>query len=417
MSGFSFVAALLSLAAIFGFINNRFLRLPASTGVLLIALIVSILLLAVDPLVTGHPLGETARHVLGTMDLPGALMNGALAFLLFAGALHVDIQELWSRKWTVGLLATTGVLLAVSILGGTMWLVFRVVGHPLPFIWCLVLGSILAPTDPVSVVGLLKRLGLPTGLRTIFAGESLFNDGVGVVVFGALLGIATGGAGMISGAAIATTFLTEAVGGSLLGLVTGWVALWMMRRLDDVDLELLISLALATGTYSLAQALHLSGPIAVVVAGLAMGSNRGRNAMSEATHRHVMTFWSLIDELLNTLLFLLIGVEIVAVPLGWSALGAAALAIPLALAARAVSIFVPSQIFRLKETASFGPMALLTWGGLRGGISVALALNLPEGEVKSVLLPVCYAVVIFSVVVQGLTMPAVVRRVLPNLGS
>jgi CPA1 family monovalent cation:H+ antiporter len=414
MSGFGFAALLLTLAAVFGFINNRFLRLPASTGVLLIALIVSVIMLAIDPLITGYGLGETARRVLGMMDLPSTLMNGALAFLLFAGALHVDIQTLWRQRWTVGILATAGVLIAVALFGSVMWLVFHALGLLIPYIWCLVLGAIIAPTDPVSVVGLLKRLGMPQGLRTIFAGESLFNDGVGVVVFGALLGVATGSDGMLSGMSVAATFLTEAVGGSLLGLATGWVALWMMRRVEDVNLELMISLALATGTYSLAQALHLSGPIAVVLSGLVMGSDFGRTAMSEAAHRHVMSFWELIDELLNTLLFLLIGVEIVAVPLGWPAWGAAMLAVPLALCSRALSVFIPSQIFRLSKTKGLAPVALLSWGGLRGGITVALALNLPEGAVRASLLPACYAVVIFSVVVQGLTMPALLRRIMPN---
>ncbi len=400
---------LLTLAAIFGLINRFSFRLPNSTGVLVIALIVALATIFVSWLFPAWNLRQFPQQLLGAVNLPAALMNGALSFLLFAGSLYVDLGELWNSKWNVLALATLGVVIAVSLLSAGLWLVFEAVGRPVSVPWCVVLGTILAPTDPVSVVGLLKRLGLPPRLQAIFAGESLFNDGVAVVVFGVALGIATG-QGEVSFAGIAKTFLVQAVGGGVFGLATGWMALAMMRRIDDYNLELTISLALATGAYSLANGLHMSGPIAVVVAGLAIGSRQGRSAMSKTTQMHVMTFWSLIDELLNTILFLLIGFEVVAIGFNGRDLAAAALAIPLALGARAISVFLPTIFLNLNRPNKKGALAVLTWGGLRGGISVALALSLPNFGARAQLLTVCYGIVVFNIIIQGLTMERVANR-------
>ncbi len=398
MTSLAFIAILLTLAAAFGTLNYRVLHLPNSIGVLVLALAASLVMVVTNPVIGGVALRVLAQRMLATVDLPAALMDGVLSFLLFAGALHVDLGELWTRKWTVLLLATAGTVIAVALLGGGMWLVFAAIGQPVDLAWCVVLGAILAPTDPVSVVGLLKRIGLPPGLQAVFAGESLFNDGVGVVLFGAALHMALGSAGPETPFSIVLAVAAQVVGGTALGLAGGWLALQTIRRVDDYNLELTISLALATGVYSLGNALHLSGPIAVVMAGLMIGSQTGRTAMSDVTHQHLMGFWSLIDEVLNTLLFLVIGLQVVAA------------VIPLTLLVRGISVVVPTLLLNLRTPNLRGAIAVLTWGGLRGGISVALALALPPGPARGPILAVCYAVVVFSIIVQGLTMQRVALR-------
>ncbi len=403
MTSLAFLAVMLTAGAVFGFLNLRVLHLPNSIGVLVITLAASLLVILTDPVVAGVGLRGLAQHLLRRMDLPSTLMQGALSFLLFAGSLHVDLGQLWNRKWTVFALATLSTLIAVALLGGGMWLVFGAIGHPVPLSWCVVLGAILAPTDPVSVVGLLRRIGLPEGLQAVFAGESLFNDGVGVVLFGVALKVAMGTAGLVTPGAIAIAITTEAVGGAAIGLLTGGLALLMIRRVDEHNVELTISLALATGAYSLANALHLSGPIAVVMAGLIIGSQTGRNAMSDLTHGHLTSFWSLIDEVLNTLLFLVIGLQIVAISFERPYLLAAAAVIPVTLLVRFISVTAPMILLHLRAPNLAGAVALLTWGGLRGGISVALALSLPDTSAKNPILTVCYAVVVFSIIVQGTT--------------
>jgi CPA1 family monovalent cation:H+ antiporter len=400
-------AILLTLAAVFGVVNARTLRLPSTIGVLVFALLASFVTLAINPLIPGYDLRSLSRQFLNVIDLPHTLLNGALSFLLFAGALQVDLTVLWSRKFAVLALALVATLLSVFLFGGAMWLIFPLLGPVVPFIWCIVLGAILAPTDPVSVSGMLRRVGLPATLQAVFAGESLFNDGVGVVVFGAALGVAVGGSSVVSGAEIFTSFFVEAIGGGLLGLALGWVAVQMMRAVDDTHLELILSLALATGTFSLAAALGMSGPIAVVVAGLTLGSRRSLSAFSENGRSELMTFWSLVDEVLNMLLFLLIGFEVLAIALRLSNLTAVLIAIPLSVVVRAISVFVATLPIRLPNRDRGRSLVVLTWGGLRGGISVALALGLPENDIRPALLADSYGVVIFTIIVQGLTIERV----------
>ncbi len=414
MTPLALLAILLNLSALFGVLNHRTLRLPNTVGVLVIALAVSLVMLAADPLIPNYDLQALSRAFLATIDLPQALLNGMLSFLLFAGALQVDIARLWERKLVVAALALVGTLLAVAMFAGVMWLLFPLLDRPVPLAWCIVLGAILAPTDPVSVVGMLRRLGLPAQLQAVFAGESLFNDGVSVVVFGVALQIATGDGSMIGTGGVVTRFADEAVGGGLLGLFTGWLAIRLMRLVDDPHLELLMSLALATGTFSLANALGMSGPIAVVVAGLMLGSRRTSVAISRAGQTELMTFWSLVDEVLNALLFLLIGFEVVAVTFKPSHFAAALSAIPLSIVVRALSVFLATLAVHPRGTGRTAALAVLTWGGLRGGISVALALGLPASQFRPSLLAVCYAVVVFTIIVQGLTIGRVARHFFPD---
>ena len=411
-AAFDLVALLFGLAALFGYINHRVLHLPHTIGLVLIALVVSFTMLAIDAAAPGLGLGARVRAVLERIDFAAALMNGLLSLLLFAGALHVDLAALAARRWAIGLLATAGVLISTALIGGGLWLVAGALGVALPFAYSLVFGALISPTDPVAVLGILKRVRVPPSLEAKIAGESLFNDGVGVVVFTILVALAAGaGDSETSAGAAVGLFLLEALGGALFGLAMGYVAFVAMRSLDEHNIEVTITLALATVTYSLAHWLGVSGPIAVVVAGLLIGNHGTRLAMSATTREHVRTFWSLIDELLNSLLFILIGFEVVAVSVSPRLLAATAIAVPLVLAARLISVALP--IGALGRWRGFTPGAIpaLTWGGLRGGISVALALSLPPSPEREIILTVCYGVVIFSIVVQGLTLEGLVRRV------
>ena len=410
------VAVLLTLAALFGYLNHHFLRLPTSIGLVVIALAVSLVALGIDALVPGFGLGESLRASLLKIDFYEALMQVMLSFLLFAGALHVDLSQLANQKWVIASMATFGVLLSTFLVGGAMSLVFGALGIEIAFIYCLLFGALIAPTDPVAVLGILKTTRVPVSLEAKIAGESLFNDGVGVVIFAILLSIAVGGGGEGGGvdpAGVVVLFLQEAVGGAVLGIVLGGIVFAAMRRIDEFNLEIIMTLALVIGGYQIAQMLHVSGPIAMVCAGLLIGNHGKRLAMSESTRTHLTNFWSLIDEILNAILFLLIGLEILLLPFEGPYLAAALAAIPIVLAARFVSVGIPIRVLGAFGEFTRGAIRVLTWGGLRGGISVALALSLPASGAKDAIVVACYGVVVFSIIVQGLTIGPLVRRIVP----
>ena len=406
---FNLVALLVMLAAAFGYANHRWLRLPHTIGLVVIALVVSIVVLITDELIPTLGLATTVRGLLTDVEFEDVLMKALLSFLLFAGALHVDLDALLQRRLVIGVMATLGVITSTVIVAALMYLVFEFFGIPMGFSYCLVFGALISPTDPIAVMGILKEVRVPQMLETKIAGESLFNDGVGVVLFSILVTLASGGTDTVDFVDVASLFALEAVGGIGLGLGAGYVAYRAMRAIDQHSLEVLITLALVMGTYSVASRLHMSGPLAVVVAGLFVGNHGKRFAMSESTRRHIDTFWTLLDEVLNSVLFLAIGFEVVAISLTGQVVGASIIAILVVLFARFLAVSLPITILKFREQFTTGAIPVLTWGGLRGGISVALALALPPTPEKQIILAVTYVVVVFSIVVQGLTVERVVR--------
>ena len=411
LSLFEIASLLLVLSGLFGWFNHVFLKLPHTIGLLVMALIASLAVLGVEKLFPGLGINTTLGSAIGQIDFYETVMEGMLAFLLFAGALHVDFSFLRSQAWAIGLMASVGVLTSTFIVGFGIYFLSAALSMPVPLIWALVFGALISPTDPVAVLSLLKSINVPAALEAKIAGESLFNDGVGVVVFAILLTIATStGAADVTAAQVAELFVVEAIGGAILGAVTGWIAYRAMASMDEHMLEILLSVGVVAATYAIALRLHLSGPIAVVVTGLLIGNRGADLAMSEHTRSSMFSFWELIDEILNSVLFLLIGLEILVISLDPSFAWIAVLTIPLVLSARLIAVSVPILVLSLRQTFSSGAIPVLTWGGLRGGISVALALSLPAIPEKPLLLTCTYAVVLFSIIVQGLTVKSVVNR-------
>ena len=412
LSVFDMVAGLLTLTALFAWANHRYLHLPNNVGLLVMGLAASLVLVGLEVLVPQVAVFGDLESFIEKINFSEALLDGMLAFLLFAGALQIDLSLLRDRAWTVGIMATLGVVISTIAVGVFMWGTGQLFSLPIPFAWALVFGALISPTDPIAVLAVLKQARVAKTLEMDMAGESLFNDGVGVVLFTILLAAAMSSAGEagIDFVEIARLFFVEALGGALFGFLTGYLAYLAMRSIDDYPIEVLISLGLVTGTYAVADMLHMSGPIAVVVAGVITG-NRGKTfAMSEETRRYLFDFWSLIDEILNSVLFLLIGLEVLVVRFDVSLVPLAVAAIPIVLMARLVSVTLPMTFVSIKQRFVKGTIPILTWGGVRGGISVALALSVPLVAERPQILAATYAVVLFTLIVQGLTLPAVVRR-------
>ncbi len=406
MSLFAVFAIVITLTAVFAFVNERFLKLPATIGAMVAALVASMILIGLGR--AGIADVGWARTLLDTVDFDDLLMTGMLSFLLFAGALHVNLASLVERKWSILALATIGVTLSTFLVGTAAWGLFRLLGFDVPYIYGLLFGALISPTDPIAVLGLLKRAGADEQLETIITGESLFNDGVGVVIFLLIREIATG-AHDTNAAGVAKLFAIEAVGGVLLGLVLGYVAYLMIRQVDQYIVEILITLAVVSGGYSIAGYLHTSGPLAMVVAGLLVGNHGRTLAMSDQTRENLDNFWELIDEILNAVLFVLIGLEVLVLELRPAYVAAGLAVIPVVLLSRVVSTSVPLAM--LRRFRRFPPyiVTILVWGGLRGGISIALALSLPASPYRDLILVATYLVVIFSILVQGLSVARLTR--------
>jgi CPA1 family monovalent cation:H+ antiporter len=407
MTLFQISSLLLTLAAAAAFINVRWIKLPPTIGLMVISLVGSLIVLILGE--TGIIPVRALVPFVSQIDFEEVLLHGMLSFLLFAGALHVNFDDLRRERLPVAVLSTIGVVIATFVIGGLFWVGAAVVGLQLSFLNALLFGALISPTDPIAVLGIIKQVGAPKRLETQISGESLFNDGIGVVVFLTVLGISTGHSAS-DPQSVALLLVKEAGGGALLGLVVGWGVYLMLKSVNAYQVEILLTLALVTGGYALAEAIHVSAPIAMVVAGLLIG-NRGRAfAMSNQTRERLDSFWELIDEILNAVLFMLIGLELVVITLQPSYFVAGLIAIAVSLLGRLISVGLPIGFIGLRKPFPNGTIWILTWGGLRGGISIALALSLPISPERDIVIAATYVVVVFSILVQGLTLGPLIQR-------
>jgi CPA1 family monovalent cation:H+ antiporter len=409
MGIFDITTILIVLTAVFSYINYRTLKLPTTIGVMGVSLLVSLGIAGMGAFGVSSP-QHHAERIISNIDFNKTLLHGMLAFLLFAGSLQIKIRDLAQQKWIITLLSTMGVIVSTFIVGGLTWLMLGALGIPVSFIQCLLFGALISPTDPVAVIAILKTSGVPKSLETKIAGESLFNDGIGVVVFMIIMELSRGG-GDVTAGRVMQLFLQEAVGGVAFGLTIGFLAFLMLKWVDDYQLEVIITLALVMGGYSLADKLYTSGPLAMVAAGLLVGNHGRALAMSDKTREHLDAFWELIDGILNAILFMLIGLEIQVMEFSRGYLVAGLAAIGIALLARWASVATSVSIIRPFRCFSPGAVSILTWGGLRGGIAVALALSLPLSPGRVVILVLTYMIVVFSILIQGLTLRRMVSRI------
>jgi monovalent cation:H+ antiporter, CPA1 family len=399
---------LIVLTALFSYINIRFIKLPATIGVMLISLISSLLLITLSHFFPG--LSRRPIAVIGTVDFETLLMRVMLSFLLFAGAIHIDVQKLRKQMIPILTYSTIGVLISTAVISTAMYFIFRLFQQEVPLIYCLLFGALISPTDPIAVLGILKDAKIPESMEIKICGEALFNDGIGVVVFISLLDMANLGSESFTAMQSSLMFLKEAGGGIAWGFILGYFGYYLLRSIDHYQVEVLITIAIVMGGYLLASRLHISGPLAMVVAGIIIGNKGSREAMSETTRDYINKFWELIDEILNALLFLLIGLEMILLSFNLKIAIIGILAIVIVLAGRWISVFLPTLILSFRKTFERNMLPILTWGGLRGGISVALALSLPKNEFRNDLVSVTYIVVVFSILVQGLTIGRLARK-------
>lgn len=397
-------------AAMFAYINHRLIKWPPTIGIMVISLGTSIIFIILGKI---HPfLSEKAVQLAFSIDFQNLLMNFMLSFLLFAGAIHIDAEQLKKEKWPVLVLSTIGTLISTAIVGIATWLLFRAFGLPIPLIYCLLFGALISPTDPIAVLAILRQARIPASLELKICGESLFNDGVAVVIFVTLLEAASTGSATPDYAAVGKLFLQEAAGGIIFGGALGYAGYYALRPIDDYKVEVLITLAIVMGGYFIARQLHISGPLAMVVAGIITGNKVKRQALSEVSRDYVSKFWELVDEILNAVLFLLIGLEMLIIKVNGTVLIIALISILIVLSARWVSVFLPILLLRFKIKFENNAVSILTWGGLRGALSVALALSLRKTMYRDAFLLITYVVVVFSILVQGLTIQRFASRLL-----
>ena len=405
------VAICLVLTALLAYINFRFIHLPITIGLMVTSLGLSLFVIILDFAGIDFGMHLSMENMLRSIDFSAVLMQGMLSFLLFAGALHIDLTELKFYRWQILLLAFFSTLLSTFIIGLSAWIALPVIGIQLPLIYCLLFGALISPTDPIAVMGILKVAGIPKNLELVISGESLFNDGVGVVIFSILMGILLlgkmptlhEGLGLLA---------HEAGGGLLYGLLLGYITFVLLRSIDNYQVEVMITLATVMGGYILASKLHVSGPLAMVVAGLIVGNHGREFAMSQTTRLYVDMFWEMIDDILNAVLFVLIGMEVLLIAFSWNIALSGFIMIIITLIARAITVWLPVHFFTNYFNLPKGAGLVLTWGGLRGGISVALALSLPFGEKRDIVLSLTYCIVVASILIQGLTIGKLAKRMI-----
>ncbi|QNJ97004.1 cation:proton antiporter [Constantimarinum furrinae] len=410
MDYFLIIAILVTIAALFGYINVRFLKMPNTIGLMLITIVFTLAIFAIS--FVDDTLLDAEKYIITQIDFKSLLLDVMLSFLLFAGALHTNFQQLKVQRWPILVFATFGVLISTFLVGTAMFFVLQLLGMEIAYIYCLLFGALISPTDPIAVLGILKKSGAPKKLETKIVGESLFNDGVGVVIFLTIFEIARLGADTVTPGDVAALFGLEVGGGILLGLALGFVTYRLMKSIDDYDIEVIITLAAVMMGTVIAQKFHLSAPLAMVTAGLFVGNDTVRaSTMSEITETYVDKFWELIDILLNTILFVLIGMEMLVLTFEGNYIVAGILAIPIVLVCRYSSLLLPINFF--KKRLDFVPKTnlIMTWGGLRGGISIALALGLTQEMHRDLFLVITYVVVVFSIIVQGLTVGNLIKKV------
>ncbi|WP_036154920.1 cation:proton antiporter [Maribacter forsetii] len=410
MDVFTIISVLVFLSAIFGYINARFLKLPNSIGLMLITILFTLAVFLIGYI--DDTLINAERYIITQIDFKAVLLDIMLSFLLFAGALHTNFEQLKVQRWPILVFSTLGVLVSTFLVGTSMYYLLQLIGMDISFIYCLLFGSLISPTDPIAVLGILKKAGAPKQLETKIVGESLFNDGVGVVVFLTIFQLASTTEVAVSPLDILELFGVEVIGGLALGLALGWGTWKLMKSIDDYDIEVIITLATVMVGTLIAQKFHLSAPLAMVAAGLVVGNDTVRNsAMSETTETYVDKFWELLDILLNTLLFVLIGMEMLVLSFKTEYVIAGLLAIPLVLVCRYLSLLIPIKFFEKKLDFIPKTNLVMTWGGLRGGISIALALGLSDEMHRDAFLVITYIVVVFSIIGQGLTVEKLIKRV------
>jgi CPA1 family monovalent cation:H+ antiporter len=402
------IAIVISISALFGYFNHRWLKLPTTIGVMLISVIMGIALKSVELVEPDYI--EPVRNFLAGFNFSSFVLDFILCFLLFAGSLHLNIHELKGARATVISYATLGVIISTLFVGSATWLITGLFHYNLSYVSCLLFGALISPTDPIAVISILSHYNIPKKIKTEIIGESLFNDGVGVVVFTAIYSLSTG-AGVFSVGSVAEIFSIEVIGGVGIGFIIGYIGYFLMKSIDHYQTEILITLAIVTGGYSIAASLHASGPLAMVIAGLLIGNKGKALAMSDITAEYVDKFWEVIDEICNTILFVLMGLEIFLVPFDLSYLLIGAILIGVALLGRCISLVPAFYLFNRNEPHKTLNLAVLTWGGLRGGISIALALSLSNRvEGSGLFIVATYCIVLFSVLVQGLSIKKLLAK-------